>query len=362
MRSAEALKKAAKILYPEAEVVILDTFRYTNPFLDKAMFGTYILILKMAPSFYGYLYRRSEHGNTLSSYSKLGFNRFINALTVPKLGEYIEIFSPQIIVCTHPFPLGIAAGMKKRGVFQGALYAAITDFTIHSFWVFPEVDFYIVGSEHLMEQCEKIGLGKGQVLSTGIPIDPAFEENLEKNTLRQRLGLQSGLATIMIMGGGLGMGPLLAAVQTLGQLGDSCQLIVVTGKNKTLFEKLSRLAPGLSCEIKVLGFVDNIHELMQASDLMVGKAGGLTCAEALAAGLPIFILDPLPGHEERNTEFLTNLGAGYRVKEKNLAGLIRTCLLKPEQMAGMAKKALHLGKPGAASNALKFMVNNLPGK
>lgn len=362
MRSAEALQKAAKILYPEAKVVILDTFRYTNPFLDKAMFGTYIRILKMAPSFYGYLYRRSEHRNALSSRSKLGFNRLINALTAPKLSEYVKYFCPQIIVCTHPFPLGVAAGMKKRGVFQGALYAAITDFTIHSFWVFPEVDFYIVGSEHLLEHREKTGLEKGHILSTGIPIDPAFEENFEKNTLRQRLGLQSGLATILIMGGGLGMGPLLAAVQTLDRLCNSCQLIVVAGKNKSLFEKLNRLAPGLSCEIKALGFVDNIHELMQASDLIVGKAGGLTCAEALAAGLPMFILDPLPGHEERNTEFLTNLGAGYRVKENNLAGLIRTCLLNPEQMARMAKNALRLGKPGAACNALRFMVNNLPDK
>ena len=111
------------------------------------------------------------------------------------------------------------------------------------------------------------------------------------------------------------MGPLLAAVQTLGQLGNSCQLIVVTGKNKTLFEKLSRLAPGLSCEIKVLGFVDNIHELMQASDLMVGKAGAYLC-RSFSRRPAYFYIDLLPGHEERNTEFLTNLGAGYRVKEK----------------------------------------------
>jgi len=360
MRSAEALKKAAKILYPEAKVVILDTFRYTNPFLDQAMFGTYMRILKMAPSFYGYLYRRSEHGNALSSSSKLGFNRLINALTAPKLSDYIKNFGPQIIVSTHPFPLGIVAGMRKRGVFKGALYAAITDFTIHSLWVFPEVDYYIVASEHLMEQCEKTGIGKGQILATGIPIDPAFEENPEKKTLRQRLGIQSGLATILIMGGGLGLGPLLEAVQTLDQLGNSCQVIVVTGKNKALFEKLNRLAHGLSCKIKVLGFVDNIHELMHASDLIVGKAGGLTCAEALAAGLPVFILDPLPGHEERNTEFLINLGAGYRVNQRNLAGLIRSCLFEPGKMARMANNALHLGKPGAASNALRFMVKNLP--
>ena len=362
MRSAEALKKAAEILYPEIQVVIMDTFRYTNPFLDKAVFGTYMKILRIAPSFYGYLYRRSEHGNTLSRYSKQGFNRLINTLTAPKLSEYIKNFSPQIIVCTHPFPLGIVAGMKKRGVFQGALYSTITDFTIHSFWIFPEVDFYIVASEHLMVECEKAGLGKGQILATGIPIDPAFEEKPEKKTLRQRLGLQAGLATILVMGGGLGMGPLLGAVQALDQLGNSCQVIVVTGKNKAVFEKLNRLAPGLSCKIKVLGFVDNIHELMLASDLIVGKAGGLTCAEALAAGLPVFILDPLPGHEERNTEFFINLGAGYRVNERNLAGLIRSCLLDPEKMAGMSKNASHLGKPGAACNALRFMVKNLPEK
>lgn len=362
MRSAEALKKAAGVLYPEAEIIILDTFRYTNPFLERALLSTYLGILKMSPSFYGYLYRRTEHGNALSSRGKLRFARLINTLAASKLAAYIEKMKPQIIVCTHPFPLGITVEMKKRGEFKGALFAVITDFTIHSFWVFPEVDFYIVGSEHLVDQCEESGIEKERILSTGIPIDPAFGGHYEKGALRERLGLKPGLATILIMGGGLGMGPLLATVQTLGnQLTDS-QILVVAGTNKTLFKKLGRITPGLSCKIRAFRFVDNMHELMQASDLMVGKAGGLTCAEALATGLPQFIVEPLPGHEERNTDFITVLGAGYRVKEKDLAMRIRNCLFNPGEMAGVTRTALLLGKPEAACSAVRFMAKTLSGK
>jgi processive 1,2-diacylglycerol beta-glucosyltransferase len=361
MRTAEALKKATGFLYPAAEVIILDTFRYISPLLEKVMFGTYMEVLKMTPALYGYLYRQAEHGKALSGRGKLEFNRIINALAAPKLNEYIQKLEPQIIVCTHPFPLGIVAQMKNRGIFEGPLFAAITDFTIHSFWLFPEVDFYIIGSEHLITQCEGCGIEHRRVLATGIPIDPAFGERYEKLSLRQNLGLDPELTTILIMGGGLGLGPLLSSVKTLGNHYDRCQLIVVTGTNKTLSDKLARIVPELSCKVKTLGFVDNIHELMQASDFMIGKAGGLTCAEALATGLPMFIVDPLPGQEVRNTEFITGLGAGQRVEEKNLADMIRACLLDPKQMERMARAASNLGKPGAACSAVKFMAKTLPG-
>lgn len=361
MRTAEAIKKAAGRLCPEADVAILDTFRYASPFLEKIVLGAYMEMLKMSPIIYGYLYRQAEHGRPLSGRGKMEFNRILNILAAPKLEEYIKIHKPEIIVCTHPFPLGIACWMKKRGIFQGPVVATITDFTIHSYWIFPEVDLYLVGSEVLKKQCEKFGIETERVQATGIPIDPEFDNSYDKCEIKKELSLERSIPAILINGGGLGMGPLESAVKRLSKNRVDCQIIVVTGTNSVLKEKLERLAPELTCRVKIFGYVNNIHKLMAASDMMVGKAGGLTCAEAMATGLPVFIVDPLPGQEERNTEFITSMGAGVRVKEKNLAHLINEYIKEPYKIMDMAEKAKVLGKPKAAFDAVRIMsdvVNN----
>lgn len=359
MRAAESIKKACDSLHPEAKVVILDTFRYANPFLEKVVIGTYMEMLRMTPELYGYLYRQAEQGQSLSGRGKVEFNRILSILSAPRLTAYIRNFNPQIIVCTHPFPLGIVSHMKQRGRFNGLAVATITDFTIHSFWIFPHVDTYIIGSEALIPQCEQYDIEKSRIKATGIPIDPAFNRPYDKHLLRLKLNLDPDLTTILLMGGGLGMGPLLSAVKSLGSGSSRCQLIVVTGTNKPLYERLAKIIPSLSCEIHLYGFVDNIHQLMAVSDFMVGKAGGLTCAEALALGLPMFIVDPLPGQEERNTEFICSMGAGVKVEEEELAAVITHYLHEQSNITSMASAALDLGKPGAACDAIDYMSHAL---
>ncbi|MDD4237203.1 MAG: glycosyltransferase [Desulfotomaculaceae bacterium] len=355
MRSAEAIKKACSSLTPEAEVVILDTFHYANPLLEKVVIGTYMEMLKITPVLYGYLYRQAERGQPLSGRGKVEFNRMLSILSAPRLTAYIRNFEPQIIICTHPFPLGIVSYLKKRGEFMGLAVATITDYTVHSFWIFPEIDSYIIGSEALIPHCEQFGIDNNRIKATGIPIDPAFNKSYDKHLLRLGLDLDPGLATILLMGGGLGMGPLLSAVKSLGSGSSRLQLIVVTGTNNALYEQLVRIIPSLSCKIRLYGFVDNIHQLMAASDFMVGKAGGLTCAEALALGLPMFIVDPLPGQEERNTEFICSMQAGVKVKENDLAAVVTSYLQEQNKITSMASAALALGKPGAAYDVVNYM-------
>lgn len=356
MRTAEALKKAAGVLYPEVDVVILDTFRYASPLLEKVVIGAYMEMLKKTPTIYGYLYRQSECGRPLSGRGKLEFNRILNALAAPRLVEYVKDYRPDVIVCTHPFPLGIASRLKNKGIFRGQLFASITDFTIHSFWVFPEVDYYLVGSEVLIPQCQEYGIGPERVWATGIPIDTAFEKQYDKHRIKKQMGLDADTPAILLMGGGLGMGPLEQALKILDNTREQYQLIVVTGANKALQEKLNKMVRHLTCKVKVFGFVDNIHHLMAASDFMVGKAGGLTCAEAAAMSLPVLIIDPLPGQEERNTEFMAASGAGVRIGEKDLPQAVQEYLAKPDKLAGMACSASKIGKPEAAKDAIRIMV------
>lgn len=361
MRTAEALKKAAGYLHPETEVSILDTFSYASPFLERVVIGTYMEILKLSPVVYGFLYHQAEKGQPLSGRGKLEFNRILNLLTAPRLVKYIKDFQPDVIVCTHNFPVGIMSYMKKKGIYTGPVFAAITDFTIHSYWIFPGVDYYLIGAEQLQPECAAFGIKPENVRVTGIPIDPAFEKQYDKKELREKLGLNPELPAILITGGGLGMGHLEATVKELGESIDDCQLMVVAGTNTSLRDKLVNIAPDLSCAVNIYGYVNNIHELMAAADLLIGKPGGLSCAEAMAMGLPVFIIDPLPGQEERNAQFLVGAGAGVRVDERNLAGQVKAYLADSGRLGIMTRAAAALGKPNAARNAVLIMEEAVAG-
>lgn len=355
MRTAEALKEAVKILYPGAEIRILDTFRYASPFLGKMVLGAYMEMLKKLPFLYGLLYSQAGRGKPLSGKGKAGFSHIINIAAAPRLVKCINDFKPEIIVCTHAFPLGIVSFLKKKGVFRGPLFAIITDYDVHSFYIFPEVDDYIVGSEDLIPQCLAFGIDPGCVHATGIPIHSQFMARHDKVLLRQQIGLKPDLPVVLLMGGGLGMGSIDTMFKTLGS-SNRCQLICVAGVNAVLRKKLDNMAWDMSCQVKIYGFVDNIHELMAASDFMVGKAGGLACAEAMALGLPIFIVDPLPGQEVRNAEFMNAAGAGVRINAANLATVVQEYLKDPAKIENMARISAARGKPYAARDVARLMA------
>ncbi len=352
MRAAKAIEKALCEKHPAAQVTIVDTFRYASPILEKLVLGTYMEILKLSPAVYGYLYRQAERGRPLSGRSKIEFNRLLNIFTAPKLIRFIRDFSPQAIISTHPFSLGVLSMMKVNKDIDYPLLGVITDFTVHSFWVFPEVDCYLVGNESMIEDFVSFGILRDRVKATGIPVDPVFSNHLSKTVAREKLGLDVDVPTVLVVGGGLGMGPLYEAVVEIGESNYKCQLLVVTGRNAELYKKLLSIVPALKNRVLVFGFVEHMNVLMAASDLMVGKAGGLTCAEALATSLPILIVNPIPGQEERNAEFLEARGAAMKVDEEKLAAMVGHCLEDKSLLEKMSLAAAHLAKPRAAYEAV----------
>jgi processive 1,2-diacylglycerol beta-glucosyltransferase len=357
IQAASAIRSAILEKYPQAEVTVLDTFRYTSPFLEKVVLGTYLEMLKVTPVIYGYLYRRAEKGQVLSGFAKNEFNRIINRFSATRLLDFLEDKNPQAVICTHPFPLGILAALRRENKFKHLIVGVVTDFTVHSYWIFPEVDCYLVPDRRLVGEFGYYRIATEKVYPTGIPIDLKFSMPLDKKAIRGHLGLDLDLPTILVMGGGLGMGSVAETVKALGNGEISCQLLVVAGKNVQLRMKLESMAGELANRVEVFGFVSNINELMAASDLMVGKAGGLTCAEALARQLPMFIYDPLPGQEERNAEFLEAAGVAVKVKKDgDLARRVEACLNNPAGLEKMSLAAKLLARPGAAREAVELIA------
>ncbi|MBM7854433.1 processive 1,2-diacylglycerol beta-glucosyltransferase [Desulfohalotomaculum tongense] len=353
-RAAEAVKKQFLTLFPAARVSIVDTFRYASPLVEKMVLGAYLEIIKLSPMVYRYLYYKAEKTQPLSGFAKMEFNRIINKLAAPKLVSLINSFQPQVILCTHPFPLGIISSLKLDGKLDVPVLATITDFAVHPFWIYPGVDCYCVASQELKLSFARYGVDDSKVVVTGIPIDPVFNNVEKKELLKKRLQLSADLPAVLVSGGGLGMGPLEEVVKALGSR--QCQLLVVCGRNESLKGKIENLAGRLKGQVQVYGFVDNIHELMGAADLMVSKAGGLTCSEAMAVGLPLFITAPIPGQEERNTEYLVKQGAAIAIKDsRHLLDEFDRCFTEPQLIAGMARKAKKIGCPNSSYQVVSLI-------
>ncbi|PHJ38929.1 hypothetical protein P378_06360 [Desulforamulus profundi] len=211
----------------------------------------------------------------------------------------------------------------------------------------------MVAAESLVKAFADHGIKLSKIKATGIPIDPSFAVPKDRDLLRRQWNLNPKLPAILIMGGGLGMGPLGEVVKELASAGLPCQLVVVCGRNEQLRNKLLKMLPGLPGRVEVLGYVTNIQDLMAVCDLMVGKAGGLTSSEAMASGLPMFITDPIPGQEERNAEFLESVGAARLVRgQKDLLQQVKYYLNQPSLQKSMTEAARAIGRPKSAAAAV----------
>lgn len=346
--AARALAREVTDRNPQAVTKIVDTFRYINPVLNKVIVGSYMESLKFNPKIWGYLYDQAEEGDKF-----IDLKQLLSKMMSVKLEKLITGFRPDAIVCTHAFPAGILSVLKSRGKLPAPLAGVLTDFTVHPFWVHEHIDAYFIPADELKYQLTAMGIRERAVHPFGIPIRKEFRQDLDKKVVRRNLGL-ADRSTVLIMGGGLGLGDIKNYLQVLGNCDEELQIICVVGKNDRLRTSLE-LTP-VKNPARIFGFVENIPEIMAASDLIITKPGGLTTAEVLAMALPMVIVTPLPGQEDRNTEFLLNGGVAVRVRKPEfLADTVRQLLKNPLRLETMRQMACYYGKPFAARQAVSYL-------
>lgn len=334
---------------PESELKIIDTFKYINPVLDKVVKGSYMETLRFNPRVWGYLYDQQEDTDKL-----IDIKSIMNKLLSPKLESLVAEFKPDVLVCSHAFPCGMLASLKKSRRLTTPILAVITDYTVHPFWVYDEVDWYVIPSEQLRFNLLAAGINADKILPLGLPIRAQFLEEITPAAARSELGL-ADRPTVLVMGGGLGLGSLEEIVQTLAKSSLDLQVVAICGKNKKLQAKLEA-AQGWPNPPVVVGFTEQMALYMRAADVIVTKPGGLTTAEALVCRVPLLIVDPIPGQETRNTDFLLNHGVA--LKASSVREIVSTlqqylaCPLRQEQMRTMAAQ---LGKPNAAVDIVNIL-------
>ncbi len=360
IRAAEALERAFSQRSAVAQVVHVDALRFTNKLFRDFYSKLYTQLVENAPSILGWWYKQSDEP------WKTDRMRFmLDRLNLGPLIEFIEDFSPHTTICTHFLPAEIISHLIEKKKLNARLSITVTDFDFHAMWLTRTFHRYFVALEETKIHLTKLGLPPERIAVTGIPIHSEFRPitPLERPQLREDLGLQPHTSTILLSAGALGVTPAQAILHALRDLTCPAQIIMICGRNKELFEDvqatLKKTPLPSHITLKLLGYTYEMHQWMQASDLYIGKPGGLTISEALATGLPMVITSPIPGQEERNSDHLLEKGAAIKCNTlTTLTYKIESLLLHPSRLITMRRAALRLAQPHATQKIVSALLHD----
>ncbi len=351
-RAAMAIEKALLSLDPETQIFSINSFHYTNPILERVINRTYNGIIKRTPEVWEYLYDNPKIVKNTQAL-KVMMHRYNST----KMKTLITDFNPDIVVCTQAFPCGLVADYKVTFGSNLSLVGILTDFYPHSYWVYEAVDKYVVASHDAKDRLLANGIMENKVHVFGIPIDSRFNITHDKLAIYEKMTLDSNKKTVLIMGGSGGLGPIKKVVFALDRISLDIQIVVVTGTNDKLVRYLKNRIHRFSKKVIVTGYADNIDELMEISDIIITKPGGLTVSEALAKSVPILIINPIPGQELKNTEFLLKEGAAIKaVNEAEAAILVESLCSTTVKLDTMKQASTRIGNSDSAMNIAKMLL------
>ena len=350
--AAMAIEDAIRILDRSVETLNINHFRYTNPVLAQLIMKTYHGILKRTPEIWDYLY---DNPNVKDKTGKL--RNLVHKLNTIKLRRLIEWYKPELIVCTQAFPCVAMAEYKRSRKVDIPIVGIVTDYGVHSYWVDADVDLYVVPTEESKERLVELGVSGSRVEVLGIPVNPRFYVPLDQDKVRCRLGIDGAKPVVLIIGGGQGMISMEEIVRYLAKLPLEFYLIVVCGTNKSLRKKLEEVQERLRLPMQIYGYVTNIEEFMSIADIMITKPGGLTITEALVKRLPMVIVNPIPGQEAKNTEFLIRHKAAIMAKDaRDVARHVGDLISSPSELERLKQRMSSLSKPKAAFDIAQRII------
>jgi len=354
VKAAEALAKTFA-QDPRVETVEhKDALIYTNKLFRDFYSKLYVQLIRSAPQVLGWVYKQSDEP-WKTDQLRLRLDR----LSAMPLVKFIRKFRPDITVCTHFMPVGIISHLISRGLLDAHLSIVVTDLDMHAMWLSRVFHRYFVAIEETKIHLDVLGLPAERVTVSGIPVDPSFTLPVDRAEVRYQNHLDPEKTTLLVSAGALGVTPAEFVVARLLQLRHDVQGVVICGRNDELRHRLKEMLGAQTARFKVIGYTDRMHEYMKISDLFIGKPGGMTTAEALACSLPMIIVDPIPGQEERNSDHLLEKGCALKSNElTTLAWKIDQLLDEPGRLETMKRNAGELGRPEAARTIVETLIND----
>ena len=358
LSAAKSIQKYITENFTDVESEMVDCMKYINKPLEKVTTGAYREMAKKAPKLWGKVYFDSEKG-LLSEISKDS-----NKLMAKKLSKLINEINPDLIISTHPFSSQMASYLKGKGKIDCEIATILTDFAIHKQWLVGSeyTNNFFVSNDTMKNDMIDLGINENKIHVTGIPMSDRFFETFDKEAIYKMFNLNPDKKVILFFGGGefgLGKDRTVQVLDSFIKKLTDFQIVAVAGKNEKMKEAFEELAKNNQAEdrVRVLGFTDKVPELMHISCLVVSKPGGLTTTETLASSLPMIIINPIPGQEEENAEFLESKGAGVWLKSTDNPDDIIDLVFKDEnKLEQMKKNAIKLAKKNSTKEICNILL------
>jgi len=358
LSAARNIKDYIESNYSNSEIMLVDCIDYINKILNKVTTKAYTDFSRNARWIWKQIYYGAESG----SLSKI--SNSINKVMAIKLNKLIQDFNPNLIISTHPFSSQMCAILKEKQKINCKLATIMTDYAPHSQWLVSHdfVDYYFVAHEGMKQDLIDRGVNKNKIFASGIPLSNRFLLNYDKTKILKEYGLSSDKKTILFFAGGeygFGKDKTFNMLKSIISNFPYLQIIAIAGRNEKMKERFDELVveTNSSNSVKILSFTNQVPELMSVSDLVITKPGGLTTTESLASGLPLIVIDPLPGQEEENAKFVENHGAGIWIKkEDNIEEILSNIFQTPYDLINMKIKARLIAKKNSTKDICDVLL------
>lgn len=360
LSAAKAIKNYIDENYDDVETKLVDCMMYINKVVNGVSIGVYNFITTKTPWFWKKVYYNSKKG-ILSKVSN-GSNKLMSK----RLVRLFDEFKPDIVISTHMFSTQMIGYLKRKGKVNCTLATVLTDFAPHDQWLEEHEygNFFFVSNDSMKESLvNEFKVDKNIVHVTGIPISPRFSKGFDKEQIYKDMDLNPEKETILLFGGrefGHGRKKILEVLTSLTKYLDKYQIVAVCNRNKKTITQFHKIADSLedSSDLKIFDYLTNVPEVMSISSLVVTKSGGLTSSESLASALPVLVINPIPGQEEENAEFLVDAGvAVWLKKEDHTEEIINKLLTSPEKLKKMSENAKKLAHINSTKNICDTILN-----
>lgn len=357
--AAKNIKEYIDSNYKDVEVILFDFMRYVNKAIDKITVNMYSFINKNIPWMWGEIYYHTQ--NPLFDKVFTLSNKIISY----KIKNLFRKENPDIIISTHFFAGHICSLLKKKGKITAKLANIITDYGEDPYneWIAGHqfIDYIFTSSFEMKNVLINKGVSSSKVFDTGIPISPKFLNKYNKTDILKDLDLIENKKTLLFFGGGemgLGKSKTVKIFDELARNFKNIQIIAIAGKNKELkkvFEKIS-IENNREDSIKVFGFTNRVSEFMCVSDIVITKPGGLTTTECLVSNLPIIAINPIPGQETENAEFLKKNNCAYWLKkDDNIYEVLDSIINNDEKLKLMKESTFSIAKPNSCKDICRII-------
>lgn len=355
MRAAQAVELALRQTAPDATIKNLDVLQLTNRVFRRLYGETYLDLVNKAPHVLGYFYDLMDRPRSQNS-KRSRLQLMVEKLNLRPFLKLLEEERWDLIVDTHFLPAEIIASLRRKGKINTPQLTVTTDFETHRLWVNEPCDHYCTATDEGAAYLSHHGVPRQKITVTGIPIHPVFATPKTREQCLRSQGIAGDRPIVLQLAGGFGVGPITKLYQGLLEIPKPLQIVVVAGKNAKVKADLESIATGRH-RAKIYGFTDQMDELMALADLVVSKPGGLTTSETLARGAAMAVVNPIPGQESRNSDFLLENGAAIKIN--NLATLpfkLGPLLEHPSRLETLKANARRLGKPQAAFDIARLAL------